>query len=293
MAMYIAFKLKRALAVLMIVCIAAAAVIAGARFEDSFTAEAGSVEGIKLPVVMYHSLLKDPGLQGRYVISPDLFEEDLQYLRRNGYTAVGIEDLLRYVDGKASLPEKPILLTFDDGYYNNYYYAFPLAKQYGMKIVISPVGSYMDKAAEENDPHPTYSYITWEDMREMAQSGLVEFQNHTYDLHASKEGRMGTKRKRGESEEEYRALLREDIGSMQDRMKEYLGEEPPCFTYPFGAVSEGEPEIIREMGFRCTLTCESRMNVVTKDPESLYDLGRYLRPPDQSSESFFASILNG
>ena len=182
MAMYIAFKLKRALAVLMIVCIAAAAVIAGARFEDSFTAEAGSVEGIKLPVVMYHSLLKDPGLQGRYVISPDLFEEDLQYLRRNGYTAVGIEDLLRYVDGKASLPEKPILLTFDDGYYNNYYYAFPLAKQYGMKIVISPVGSYMDKAAEENDPHPTYSYITWEDMREMAQSGLVEFQNHTYDL---------------------------------------------------------------------------------------------------------------
>lgn len=289
--MYIAFKLKRALAVLAIVGIAAAAVIIGAQYEDSFTAAADSQEGVRLPVIMYHGLLKDPKLQGKYVISPDLFEQDLQYLQANGYTAVGIEDLLKYVDGKDTLPEKPVLLTFDDGYYNNYHYAYPLAKQYKMKIVISPVGAYMDKAEEENDPHPTYSYITWKDMQEMAKSGFVEFQNHTYNLHASKGGRMGTKKVKGESQEDYEALLREDLGTMQKRMEEYLGQEPPCFTYPFGAVSEGEPAIIREMGFRCTLTCESRINVITKDPESLYDLGRYLRPPDLSSESFFQGIL--
>lgn len=284
--MYLTFKLKRALVVCMIVCAAAAAVFLGAEYEKKVSA----AEEIHLPVIMYHSLLKDPKMQGNYVISPDLFEKDLQYLKEHGYEAVFIEDLLKYVEKGEALPEKPVLITFDDGYYNNYHYAYPLAKQYGMKIVISPVGSYMDASSKEEDLHVSYSYITWENMKEMEQSGLVEFQNHTYNLHSSK-GRQGTKRLVSESEEEYKRLLQEDLGAMQNKMEDCLGKRPPCFTYPFGAISKGEPEIIRQMGFRCTLTCESRMNTITRDAESLYNLGRYLRTSKLSSEDFFKKIL--
>ena len=81
-------------------------------------------DSVKLPVIMYHSLLKDEKLQNDYTVSPTLFENDLKYLTENGYTTVVVKDLTDYVYGKKSLPEKCIMLTFDDGYYNNYYYDF-------------------------------------------------------------------------------------------------------------------------------------------------------------------------
>ena len=73
-------------------------------------------DSVKLPVIMYHSLLKDEKLQNDYTVSPTLFENDLKYLAENGYTTVVVKDLTDYVYGKKSLPEKCIMLTFDDGY---------------------------------------------------------------------------------------------------------------------------------------------------------------------------------
>ena len=71
-------------------------------------------DSVKLPVIMYHSLLKDEKLQNDYTVSPTLFENDLKYLTENGYTTVVVKDLTDYVYGKKSLPEKCIMLTFDD-----------------------------------------------------------------------------------------------------------------------------------------------------------------------------------
>lgn len=265
----------------------------GELYAGAQIAQAEKATGIPLPAVMYHGLLKDPDLQGKYVISPDVFEKDLQYLKGNGYTAVFIEDLIQYVQGEADLPEKPVLLTFDDGYYNNYYYAYPLAKQYEMKIIISPVGIHTDKCSETEDLHVTYSNITWENIREMASSGYVEFQNHTYNLHSNGNGeRLGTKKLASETQAQYESILRTDLNKMQEKMQECLGKAPACFTYPFGAISSGEPELIREMGFQSTLTCESRLNYITRDPECLYDLGRFLRTSEMSSEEFFSSCFS-
>ena len=121
-------------------------------------------------------------------------------------------------------------------------------------------------------------------------SGLIEFQNHTYDLHASKGGRLGTQKLWGESMEEYRALLQEDIGGLQKRFQEETGYTPTVFVFPFGAISDGEMDIIWEMGFRGTFTCAGRMNQISKSEEHLI-LGRYLRPHGVSSECYFAEIL--
>ena len=132
-----------------------------------------SEEGVEIPIVMYHSLLKDEARHGKYVISPAEFENDLQYLKKHGYTTILMSDLIAYTQGK-ELPGEPVLLTFDDGYYNNYLYAFELAKQYQCKFVISPIGYYADQYTDTPDENAYYSHATWEELQEMAESGLVE-----------------------------------------------------------------------------------------------------------------------
>ena len=92
-------------------------------------------DGVKLPIIMYHSLLNDSKLQNEYVISPEIFENDLKYLKNNGYSFLTVDDLIKYTSSDITLPEKCIMLTFDDGYYNNYYYAYPLLKKYNAKAV--------------------------------------------------------------------------------------------------------------------------------------------------------------
>lgn len=249
-------------------------------------AGAVSAEGVEVPVVMYHSVLKDESRHGDYVIAPAEFESDVRYLREHGYTTVLIKDLIQYTQG-GGLPEKPVLLTFDDGYYNNYLYAFPIAKQYGCKFVLSPIGKYAQLYTDTPDENAYYSHATWPQLREMAQSGLVEVQNHSYDLHSSTGGRLGVKQKAGESAEAYAQMLKGDLLQAQTAIEEQVGARPTAFVYPFGAVSKATPALVKEMGFLCTLSCEEKVSRVTRDPASLYGLGRFLRRSGVSTEAFF------
>lgn len=278
--LYALFKInvKALAAVLLCAALCAAAVIT----VNAVTAE----EGVEIPVVMYHSVLKDEARHGKYVISPAEFESDLNYLKTHGYTTILMEDLIAYTQG-GELPEKPVLLTFDDGYYNNYLYAFELAKQYQSKFVISPIGFYADQYTNTPDENAYYSHATWEELKEMADSGLVEVQNHSYNLHKSEGGRLGVKKVGGETEQQYETMLSEDLLKAQEEIGRHVGRTPTTFVYPFGALSKGTPEIVQKLGFSATLSCEEKTSRVTRDPESLYDLGRYLRVSGGTSRDFF------
>lgn len=243
-------------------------------------------EGVDVPVVMYHALLKDGARQGQYVVSPAQFESDLRYLQEHGYTTVLVKDLIAYTKGE-DLPEKPVLITFDDGYYNNYLYGFPLAEKYGCKFVLSPIGRYSDLYTDTPDENAYYSHATWAQLREMAASGLVEVQNHSYDLHQSRGGRLGVKKLARESDQEYRRMLAQDLTRAQSAIEAGVGEAPTAFVYPFGAFSKATPDIVKGLGFACTMSCEERVSRITRDPESLYGLGRFLRPAGPSSQEFF------
>jgi hypothetical protein len=97
-----------------------------------------SQEKVRLPVIMYHSLLYDDSRQGKYELSPDVLESDMKYLAERGYHTVTPSDLAAYIRG-ASLPDRPVMLTFDDGYLNNCKYLPPLLEKYGMRALVSPV----------------------------------------------------------------------------------------------------------------------------------------------------------
>ncbi len=245
-------------------------------------------EGIFLPVVMYHSISPQP--HGDYQITPEAFAQDLQYLQENGYETVSIEQLHAYTEGTGTLPEHPILLTFDDGFYNNLSTALPLLEQYDMCAVVSVVGYYTDVTAAR-DPHSErYSYLTWEDIRTLQASGRIEIGSHTYDLHSNDE-RAGCSILYGEDEEAYADMLRKDVGLLQTRMRNETGTTPTVFAYPYGFVCRESVPVLRELGFVCTLTCYEKPNYITRDPDCLFGLFRYNRSPDYTTEAFFAKAL--
>ena len=249
------------------------------------TAETGE-QSVTLPILMYHGVTEDPSKIGQFVISKAMLEEDLSYLQKAGCQTVTVDEVIRYVKEEQPLPEKPIILTFDDGYYNNYCYAYPLLQKYHMKAVISPIGKYSDLYSQNADQNPAYAHITWDNIREMMQSGLVEFQNHSYDLHHNTNGRTGAKKKKGESKAAYGAMLESDLLIFQEKMRENTGYTPTTFTYPFGGISEDSYEVLKRMGFLATLSCEERLNhIVRGDDDCLKNMYRYLRSNRRSAES--------
>ena len=248
-------------------------------------------ESATVVILMYHSLLKDPARHGKYVVSPDLFESDLKYLKEHGYSFVGIQELIDFVYSGAPLPKKSIVITFDDGYYNNYLYAYPLLEKYDAKMVISVIGKYTDLYDGEK-PNAYYSHVTWDMINEMLASGRVEIRNHTYSMHTNGE-RRGSKKIKGETDEHYSKILTEDIGKLQAEMFEHTGTYPSVYTYPFGAISNASFGIIADMGFLASLSCAEKPSTVTRGkPESLRCLGRFLRPTKISSADFFEKKIN-
>ena len=190
--------------------LAAACALAAAtvHFAVGHAAEAQK-EGVLVPILMYHSILKDPKRAGMHVLSPDTLEQDLRYLKDHGYTTVSIQQLIDAVYQDAPLPDKPVVLTFDDGYLNNLTYVLPLLEKYDMKATISIVGAYTEQAEREDDENPNYAYLKKQRIAEMAQSGRFEIGVHSYDMHGQKT-RKGSAKNKGESTGQYQAVFRAD-----------------------------------------------------------------------------------
>ena len=255
--------------------------------EKQASAEAVDSDSVQLPIIMYHSIMETKESDNRYIVSPKTFEQDLRYIKKHGYTPVFMKDVIAFAEGRGKLPKKPIVITFDDGYYNNYYYAYPLLRKYNMKAVISIVGKMADDFTNDPDHNLSYSYVTWDHILDMHLSGYWEIQNHSYNCHTY-DIRNGVAQVSGESDDHYREFLMGDICSLQDRIAYVTGVAPNTFTYPFGSFNKNTDAILKEIGFMATLSCTEGVNTVSKgDTEGLYRLKRFLRPPATPSSEFF------
>lgn len=240
-----------------------------------------SSDTVSVPIIMYHALTSKPSEISTYFIGVKTFENDLKYLKSNGYTAVTMTDLASFVsDPNGALPDKPVVLTFDDGYFNNHKYGTPLLKEHKMKAVISIIGSGSQTASLEECHAEEFSSLTWDQVGEMHDSGVWEIQNHTYWLHEITPQRKGAQLNNGESEEDYERALIADLSLMQGKILETTGTAPNTFTWPFGAISDEADDALRALGFKATLSCYHGVNQIKKgDPKSLFHLKRNLRTP--------------
>lgn len=246
---------------------------------------------VQLPVIMYHSILRDPSRWGPYVCSPDQLEQDLVFLQEQGYTAVSCAELLAYIrDPFTVLPPRPILLTFDDGFYNNFYYAYPLLEKYDMKAVFSVVGSYTQAAAPETPLSPMYDHLGYKEMRTLLDSGRVEIGNHSYALHKISPQRTAATKNSVESIAEYKQFFAADTQKATDLLKTNLDLNCEIYAYPYGLVSHESVEVLENMGYTVLFGCVERLNVIQKGRD-LPILCRYNRPSGIGSAAFFAKIF--
>ena len=228
---------------------------------------------VSLPILMYHSVLKSKS--GTYIVSPAQLEQDFKRIVDKGYTSVTTQQIVDYVDGKGALPPKPILITFDDGHYNNIYYAKPLLEKYGLKALINVIGKFSDFTTASGDT-----------------GNVFEIGNHTYNMHNYKP-RFGISQKCGETDEQYVRALQSDIGKLQKILFENTGKQCKVLAYPFGKYNQLAEKTLENMGFRIMLTCNEGVSCIKKgEKQSLYKLKRINRSGLYDVDTVFAKIEN-
>jgi len=249
-------------------------------------------ESRELLIIMYHSVLKDESRSGKYIITPDMLESDIRWLQREGYECVSLRELLDFVDDVGDLPEKPVILSFDDGYYNNMTYVLPLLIQYDCRAVIAVVGEYTETYTLAPDPNPNYGYLSRDDLYALVLSGRVELANHSFGMHTEK-GRRGSGRKIGESDADYARAFTSDVQKCQDLIHEATYSTALAYVYPFGVISDNSRSLLATLGIRISLSCYESTSTITRgNLLCLYTLGRFNRPSGKSTEEFFTSILD-
>lgn len=207
----------------------------------------------EIPILMYHRLIEKEEEKGVHSIyyNVDLFEKQLQYLCSKKYETITFRDLEK-LSPKEKKSKKYVILTFDDGYEDNYRLLFPILKKYNMKAVIYIVShlEYNKWDVEETNEKKLF-LMTKEQIVEMHKSGLVEFGGHT--MHHVKLNRL--------SKEEQK----EEIAGNKLYLEKLLQTKLCSFAYPFGILNEDSKEVVRELGYRYAVATDSGPFCIDED----------------------------
>ena len=233
----------------------------------------------QVPILMYHHL-EETG-DDSMKISVSLFEEQIRALAEAGYTAVSFDQLRAYVMEGTPLPEKPVCITFDDGYLSNYELAFPILQTYQMKATIFPIGVSVGKEQYKDTDYDMTPHFSWEQAREMVASGLISIQSHTWDMHQwppfeqSDTPRENILRQEGEGEQAYLDALARDCRQTAEAFESELGYTPTVLAYPGGQYDLLSQAALNQNGYTVTLSTRHGVNTLVQGlPQSLYGLKR-------------------
>ncbi|MBF0500931.1 MAG: polysaccharide deacetylase family protein [Candidatus Riflebacteria bacterium] len=194
----------------------------------------------QVPVLMYHKIPKaPPQSRHRTWVSADMFERHLRFLRRHGYQSITMRDVKAFIDGTRPLsdfPAKPVMITFDDGYMDNYENAFPLMRRYGFTGLIFCMGDTLlrDNAWDHSPTEASAPLMTIPQIREMCDAGF-EIGAHTLSHpHLTEIGAESARR---------------EIAESRLKLEEVLGTSILSFAYPYGEYDDRTVELVREAGF--------------------------------------------
>ena len=182
--------------------------------------------GTGVPILAYHQVDNLPEV---YSIDPDEFEQQMQYLSSHGYTAVSLADMLAAAQGGSPLPDKPVIISFDDGYADNYLTALPIMKKYGLRGTVFVIAGQVGQNG----------YLTWEQIRAMQVSG-TEIGSHTFSHVAL-------------SELAQPQMLDELMRSKQT-LETNLGRPVEFLAYPFGQYNPDTITAAKQAGYRGACT---------------------------------------
>ncbi len=239
---------------------------------------AESSDTVSVPVLMYHSVGDGDEI---VIISPENFRSHLEAIKQNGFTPISLDELIKFVDYGFPLPEKPVCITFDDGYLDNFTVAFPMLKEYGFKATIFAIVSSVGKETYKNTSYGITPHFSYDQAREMVDSGLISVQSHTYDMHQSKKFESGEAREtvlrfENESLMDYISRFQSDFMTSKTILETELKKPLVGFAYPLGKYNAVTDYILKSNGVRVTMATSTGMNYIKAyDKNSLYNLNRY------------------
>ena len=237
-------------------------------FSSIKTYKANTVE---VPVLMYHHILRDDenSFKGNpSIISLHSFEKQMEILHENNYTTISLKQLEQFLKGRAALPEKSVLITFDDGYKSCNTYAYPVMKKYSFKGAVFVVTAWVKDMPQSFDPD-VFQFLSWDEIR--SSLDVFEYASHTHNLHYLDDERGS--RFLLEPEE----IVRKDL----EQSRLLLGSR--YFAYPYGEYTEAAVEALKSDGFEMAFTMDEG-NV--KRGDDMMRLKRRIIYPHTTPEEF-------
>lgn len=235
-----------------------------------------------VPVLMYHHVSPNPGL---VTVSPETFARQIQYLAEAGFTALSADRFFAFLQGRESVPSKSVLITFDDGYLDNYVYAYPVLERHGMRATIFAVTSWItdgpvrghagETGASSLPPTPDHRgckaaiaagradevMLRWSEILKMESSGAIEIHSHTHthvrwdEVHADSTKRL--------------AVLQEDLQLSKETLRQQLGKDSRHLCWPWGYFEREYLAAAEQAGFPVLYTVAKGVNAVGADPQQI------------------------
>lgn len=249
----------------------------------------------QVPILMYHHLSED--VTNSEMVSPEQFEAQIRALSEAGYTGVSFDELQAYVLRGEPLPEKPVVITFDDGYRSNYTLAYPILQKYSMKATIFAVGVSFGTDHYKDTDYAITPHFGAAEAAEMTASGLISIQSHTYDMHQWPPYETGSAVRENilqlssESEEAYVQALTADFTRSRALLEDATGRPVDVLAYPAGQYSTLAQVTLQSLGVHVTLSTNPGVNTVVKGlPQTLYAMLRFGITEDVSPEALLNMI---
>jgi len=212
-----------------------------------------------LIVLCYHDVPEKVNLDD-YGVDQRTFIATIEYFRRHDFNFVSLQDIIEAHEGKKPLPEKAIMLTFDDGYKTYFDFVFPLLSDYKIPSVIAIVSSWIDGNVPDTVKQEV---MTWEEIKEVAAHPLVEVVSHSHDLHKgiiyNPQGNLAAaavnrvfleEEKTYEDIEKYRQRIKNDITTSKEILENKLGIKVRALAWPYGKYSYINAEDAKSMGIK-------------------------------------------
>lgn len=273
---------------------------------QAVSAKKPKINPTTLTVIGYHEVTDDKdALIPQYSVTTAHFEEQVRYLQKNGFHFISVDQLLKAHQGKISLPEKPVLLTVDDGYENFYQNVYPFVKANKVPVVLAVVGSWLEPKPNQmvnfgDEEIARNKILTWAQLKEMSQSGYVEIASHSYNLHRGIIGNpqgnsepaattrfYDAKTKTYEGDGAYAKRIYDDLKKNNDLIKAHGIPSPRVMVWPYGRYNLETVRIAKELGMPITVSLDDGPVYLKK---SLGAINRILVEHDMTLNSLSREI---
>lgn len=201
-----------------------------------------------VPILCYHRLADR--CESALCVTTRLFEQQMKYLKENGYRVISMADLEGFLAYRRAIPSKAVVINLDDGYRSTYDIAYPILKKYGFRAALFIYTDFIGASSNS---------LTWEQLQEMKADGF-EVGSHSLshcDL---------TKKREGEGDEQYTERIRKELVRSKEILDEKLSQNTAYFAFPYGEYNHHVLRMCEEAGYRLALSVTRGGNPFFSDP---------------------------